>query len=151
VAIIFVIQNIHAANISFLGIHLLLPLVLALFAAAMAGSLTIAAGPARIVRVRKFLRAASPGPLPASAGLAPDVEGRIPRAAEVSVVSRSAHPAAAGISAPPAKRRHTMSAAGRQVAWSRFGRRINGRGACPGVAASAGRRAGARRGKPQYL
>jgi hypothetical protein len=101
VAIIFVIQNIHAANISFLGIHLLLPLVLALFAAAMAGSLlTIAAGPARIVRVRKFLRAASPGPLPASAGLAPDVEGRIPTAAEVSVVSRSAHPAAAGISAP---------------------------------------------------
>jgi uncharacterized integral membrane protein len=63
VAIIFVIQNIHAANISFLGIHLLLPLVLALFAAAVAGSLlTIAAGPARIMRVRKFLRRGEPGP-----------------------------------------------------------------------------------------
>jgi uncharacterized integral membrane protein len=63
VAIIFVIQNFHAANVSFLGIHLLLPLVLALFAAAVAGSLlTIAAGPARTARVRQFLRRGQPGP-----------------------------------------------------------------------------------------
>jgi uncharacterized integral membrane protein len=63
VAIIFVIQNIHAANISLLGIHLLLPLALALFLAAAAGSLlTIAAGPARTARVRKILRRGQPGP-----------------------------------------------------------------------------------------
>jgi len=63
IAIIFVIQNIHAANISFLGMHLLLPQVVALFAAAVAGALlTIAAGPARIVRARKFLRRGHPGP-----------------------------------------------------------------------------------------
>jgi len=58
-----VIQNIHAANISLLGIHLLLPLALALFLAAAAGSLlTIAAGPARTARVRKFLRRGQAGP-----------------------------------------------------------------------------------------
>ncbi|HXL20681.1 MAG TPA: hypothetical protein VN961_24440, partial [Streptosporangiaceae bacterium] len=63
VAIIFVIQNIHAANISLLGIHLLLPLALALFLAAAAGSLlTIAACPARTARVRKFLRRGQAGP-----------------------------------------------------------------------------------------
>jgi uncharacterized integral membrane protein len=63
VAIIFVIQNIHAANISLLGIHLLLPLALALFLAAAAGSLlTIAAGPARTAGVRKFLRRGQSGP-----------------------------------------------------------------------------------------
>jgi lipopolysaccharide assembly protein A len=63
VAIIFVIQNIHAANISFLGIHLLLPLALALFLATVTGSpLTIAAGPARTAQVRKFLRRGQPRP-----------------------------------------------------------------------------------------
>ena len=61
VAIIFVIQNIHAANISFLGIHLLLPLALALFLATVAGSLlTIAAGQSRTAQVRKFLRRGQP-------------------------------------------------------------------------------------------
>jgi lipopolysaccharide assembly protein A len=63
VAIIFAIQNIHAANISFLGIHLLLPLAVALFLAAVAGSvLTIAAGPARTAQVRKFLHRGQPRP-----------------------------------------------------------------------------------------
>jgi hypothetical protein len=63
VAIIFVIQNIHAANISFLGIHLLLPLALELFLATVAGSvMTIAAGPARTAKVRKFLRRGQPRP-----------------------------------------------------------------------------------------
>jgi uncharacterized integral membrane protein len=62
VAIIFAIQNIHAANLSFLGIHLVLPLAIALFLAAVAGSLlTIAAGPARAARARKFLRHSRPG------------------------------------------------------------------------------------------
>jgi uncharacterized integral membrane protein len=57
IAIIFTIQNIHAANISFLGIHLLLPTAVALLLAAVAGSLlTIAAGPARTARLRKLLR-----------------------------------------------------------------------------------------------
>jgi len=63
VAIIFVIQNFHAANVSFLGIHLLLPLTVALSLAAIAGSvLTIAAGPVRTERIRKFLRHSQPGP-----------------------------------------------------------------------------------------
>jgi uncharacterized integral membrane protein len=57
IAIIFAIQNIHSANISFLGVHLLLPLAVALLLAAVAGSLlTIAAGPARTARLRKLLR-----------------------------------------------------------------------------------------------
>jgi uncharacterized integral membrane protein len=63
VAIIFVIQNFHAANVSFLGIHLLLPLTMALSLAAVAGSLlTIAAGPVRTERIRKFLRRSQPRP-----------------------------------------------------------------------------------------
>jgi uncharacterized integral membrane protein len=46
-----------------LGIHLLLPLALALFLAAAAGSLlTIAAGLAPTARVRKFLRRGQPRP-----------------------------------------------------------------------------------------
>jgi putative membrane protein len=47
VAVIFIIQNAHAANISFLGVHLILPLAAALFLAAIAGALLMAAaGPA---------------------------------------------------------------------------------------------------------
>ena len=57
VAVIFIIQNVHAANISFLGVHLVLPLAGALLLAAIAGSLlTVAAGPARIIRLRQVMR-----------------------------------------------------------------------------------------------
>ena len=57
VAVIFIIQNVHAANISFLGVHLVLPLAGALLLAAIAGSLaTAAAGPARITRLRQIMR-----------------------------------------------------------------------------------------------
>jgi uncharacterized integral membrane protein len=56
VMVIFIIQNVHAANISFLGVHLVLPLVGALFLAAIAGSLlTVAAGPARIAQLRQAM------------------------------------------------------------------------------------------------
>jgi uncharacterized integral membrane protein len=57
VAVIFIIQNAHAANISFLGVHLVLPLAGGLVLAAIAGSvLTLAAGPARITRLRQITR-----------------------------------------------------------------------------------------------
>ncbi len=57
VAVIFIIQNVHAANISFLGVHLVLPLAGALLLAAVAGSLlTVAAGPTRITRLRQITR-----------------------------------------------------------------------------------------------
>jgi uncharacterized integral membrane protein len=57
VAVIFIIQNVHAANISFLGIHLVLPQAGALLGAAIAGSLlTVAAGPARISQLRQLIR-----------------------------------------------------------------------------------------------
>jgi uncharacterized integral membrane protein len=63
VAIIFAIQNIHSADLSFLGIHLVLPLAVALLLAAVVGSLlTIAAGPARAAQARKFLRHGRSGP-----------------------------------------------------------------------------------------
>jgi uncharacterized integral membrane protein len=55
VAVIFIIQNVHAANISFLGVHLVLPMAGALLLAAIAGSLlTVAAGAARITRLRQI-------------------------------------------------------------------------------------------------
>jgi putative membrane protein len=57
VVVIFIIQNLHAANISFLGVHLVLPLAGALVLAAIAGSLlTVAAGPTRISRLRQSMR-----------------------------------------------------------------------------------------------
>jgi lipopolysaccharide assembly protein A len=57
VAVIFIIQNAHAANISFLGVHLVLPLAAALLLAAIAGALAMAAaGPARITQLRQFIR-----------------------------------------------------------------------------------------------
>jgi uncharacterized integral membrane protein len=57
VAVIFIIQNAHAASISFLGVHLMLPLAAALVLAAVAGSLlTLAAGPTRITRLRHIMR-----------------------------------------------------------------------------------------------
>jgi uncharacterized integral membrane protein len=56
VAVIFIIQNVHAANISFLGIHLVLPQAGALLLAGIAGSLlTVAAGPARISQLRQLI------------------------------------------------------------------------------------------------
>ena len=57
VAVIFIVQNAHAANISFLGVHLVLPLAAALLLAAIAGALAmIAVGPARITRLRHTIR-----------------------------------------------------------------------------------------------
>ena len=57
VAVIFIIQNAHAANISFLGVHLVLPLAAALLLAAIAGALAMAAaGPARIAQLRQIIR-----------------------------------------------------------------------------------------------
>ena len=57
VVVIFIIQNAHAANISFLGVHLVLPLALALLLAAIAGALLMAAaGTARITQLRQIMR-----------------------------------------------------------------------------------------------
>jgi uncharacterized integral membrane protein len=57
VAVIFISQNAHAANISFLGVHLVLPLAAALLLAAIVGALAmIAVGPARITRLRHTIR-----------------------------------------------------------------------------------------------
>jgi uncharacterized integral membrane protein len=54
--VIFTIQNVDAANISFPGVHLVLPLAVALLLAAVVGSLlTIATGPARITRLRQVM------------------------------------------------------------------------------------------------
>jgi uncharacterized integral membrane protein len=77
VAVIFIIQKVHAANTSFLGVHLVLPLAGALLLAAIAGSLlTVAAGPARITRLRQSMQG---GLRKARAGMAvPD--GRRPAA-----------------------------------------------------------------------
>jgi putative membrane protein len=59
VVMIFIIQNAHAANISFLGIHLVLPLAAALILAAVAGALLMAAaGTARITQLRLIMRRA---------------------------------------------------------------------------------------------
>ena len=57
VVIIFIIQNAHAVNISFLGAHLRLSLAVALFFAAIAGALLMAAaGTARITQLRRIMR-----------------------------------------------------------------------------------------------
>lgn len=54
---IFIIQNAHSVNISFLGAHLRLSLAVALFLAAIAGALVMAAaGTARITQLRKIIR-----------------------------------------------------------------------------------------------
>jgi lipopolysaccharide assembly protein A len=59
VAVIFVIQNAHSANISFLGVHLVLPQAAALLLAAIAGALLMgAAGPARVTQLRQIIRRA---------------------------------------------------------------------------------------------
>jgi lipopolysaccharide assembly protein A len=57
VVMIFIIQNAHAVNISFLGAHLRLSLAVALFLAAIAGALVMAAaGTARITQLRQKMR-----------------------------------------------------------------------------------------------
>jgi lipopolysaccharide assembly protein A len=57
VVMIFIIQNAHAVNISFLGAHLRLSLAVALVLAAIAGALIMAAaGTARITQLRRVMR-----------------------------------------------------------------------------------------------
>jgi uncharacterized integral membrane protein len=57
VVLIFIIQNAHAVNISFLGAHLQLSLAVALFLAFIAGALVMAAaGTARITQLRRIMR-----------------------------------------------------------------------------------------------
>jgi putative membrane protein len=57
VVLIFIIQNAHAVNISFLGSHLRLSLAVALLLAAIAGALVMAAaGTARITQLRQNMR-----------------------------------------------------------------------------------------------
>jgi len=57
VVLIFIIQNTHAVNISFLGAHLRLSLAEALLLAAIAGALVMAvAGTARITQLRQHMR-----------------------------------------------------------------------------------------------
>ncbi len=57
VVMIFIIQNAHAVNVSFLGAHLRLSLAVALFLAAIAGALLMAAaGTARITELRRIMR-----------------------------------------------------------------------------------------------
>jgi lipopolysaccharide assembly protein A len=66
VVMIFIIQNAHAVNISFLGAHLRLSLAVALLLAAIAGALIMAAaGTARITQLRRIMRHARRTP-PAS-------------------------------------------------------------------------------------
>ena len=57
VVLIFIIQNAHAVNISFLGAHLRLSLAVALLLAAIAGALAMAAaGTARMTQLRRIMR-----------------------------------------------------------------------------------------------
>jgi lipopolysaccharide assembly protein A len=57
VVMIFIIQNGHAVNISFLGAHLRLSLAVALLLAVVAGALIMAAaGTARITQLRQTMR-----------------------------------------------------------------------------------------------
>ena len=57
VVMIFIIQNAHSVRISFLGAHLRLSLAVALFLAAIAGALLMAAaGTARIAQLRQIIR-----------------------------------------------------------------------------------------------
>jgi putative membrane protein len=57
VVMIFIIQNADAVTINFLGAHLRLSLAVALFLAAIAGALLMAAaGTARITQLRRVMR-----------------------------------------------------------------------------------------------
>jgi putative membrane protein len=60
VVMIFIIQNAHPVNISFLGVHLILPLAIGLILAAATGALLMAAaGTARITQLRRIIRRSS--------------------------------------------------------------------------------------------
>jgi uncharacterized integral membrane protein len=65
--VIFIIQNPHDINISFLGVHVVLPQAMALLLAVLAGALlTAGAGTARITQLRRIMRrgqAQAPGRL----------------------------------------------------------------------------------------
>jgi putative membrane protein len=57
VVMIFIIQNAHSVDISFLGAHLRLSLAVAIILAAIAGALLMAAaGTARITQLRRIIR-----------------------------------------------------------------------------------------------
>jgi lipopolysaccharide assembly protein A len=57
VVMIFIIQNTHAVNITFLGAHLHMSLAVALLLAAVVGALVMAAaGTARITQLRRIMR-----------------------------------------------------------------------------------------------
>jgi lipopolysaccharide assembly protein A len=57
IVMIFIIQNPHAVSITLLGAHLRLSLAVALFLAAIAGALLMAAaGTARITELRRIMR-----------------------------------------------------------------------------------------------
>jgi putative membrane protein len=57
VVLIFIIQNAHSVNITFLGAHLQLSLAVALLLAAVGGALAMAAaGTARITQLRRIMR-----------------------------------------------------------------------------------------------
>jgi putative membrane protein len=57
VVMIFIIQNAHAVDISFLGAHLRLSLAVALLLAVIVGALAMAAaGTARITQLRRIMR-----------------------------------------------------------------------------------------------
>ncbi len=57
VLVIFIIQNAHTVQISFLGAHVRLSLAVALLLAAIAGALLMAAlGTARITQLRRVMR-----------------------------------------------------------------------------------------------
>ena len=57
VLVIFVIQNAHAVQVSFLGVQVRLSLAVALLLAAVAGALLMAAaGTARITQLRRVIR-----------------------------------------------------------------------------------------------
>jgi uncharacterized integral membrane protein len=57
VVLIFIIQNAHAVDISFLGAHLRVSLAVALLLAVVAGAAAMAAaGTARITQLRRIIR-----------------------------------------------------------------------------------------------
>ena len=55
--LVFILENAHSVNVGFLGAHLRLSLAVALFLAAIAGALLMAAaGTARITQLRQIIR-----------------------------------------------------------------------------------------------
>ena len=61
VLVIFIIQNAHAVQVSFLGVQVRLSLAVALLLAAIVGALLMAAaGTARITQLRRVIRRGQP-------------------------------------------------------------------------------------------